>query len=81
MTRTDLAKTGARATPPQWCMDYMFLARAEDPERAKAVLNCLDERSGAMFAAMVHKGGDPIRTCCDDGGAEVHRAHTHHHTE
>ena len=37
-------------------MDYFFLARATDPQHAKAVLNCLDFQSGA---AMVVKGGDP----------------------
>ena len=36
-----------------------FLARATDPQHAKAVLNCLDFQSGAVFSAMVVKGGDP----------------------
>ena len=40
-------------------MDYFFLARATDPQHAKAVLNCLDFQSGAVFSAMVVKGGDP----------------------
>ena len=40
-------------------MDYFFLARATDPQHAKAVLNCLDFQSGAVFSAMVEKGGDP----------------------
>ena len=40
-------------------MDYYFLARATDPQHAKAVLNCLDFQSGAVFSAMVVKGGDP----------------------
>eukprot|EP00959_Pyramimonas_sp_CCMP1952_P459337 9478092-Pyramimonas_sp.AAC.1 len=39
-------------------MDYFFLARADDPQQAKPVLCCLDSLSGAVFAAMVHKGGD-----------------------
>ena len=39
-------------------MDY-FLARATDPQHAKAVLNGLDFQSGAVFLAMVVKGGDP----------------------
>ena len=38
-------------------MDYFFLARATDPQHAKAVLNCLDYQSGAVFSAMVK--GDP----------------------
>ena len=40
-------------------MDYYFLARATDPQHAKEVLNCLDFQSGAVFSAMVLKGGDP----------------------
>ena len=40
-------------------MDYFFLARATDPQYAKAVLNCLNFQSGAVFSAMVVKGGDP----------------------
>ena len=40
-------------------MDYFFLARATDPQHAKAILNCLDFQSGAVFAAMEVKGGDP----------------------
>ena len=40
-------------------MDYFFLARATDPQHAKAILNCLDFQLGAVFAAMVVKGGDP----------------------
>ena len=43
----------------RWGMDYFFLARGDDPQHAKAVLNCLDMPSGAVFAAMVVKGGDP----------------------
>ena len=39
-------------------MDY-FLARTTDPQHAKAVLNCLDFQLGAVFSAMVVKGGDP----------------------
>ena len=39
-------------------MDYL-LARATDPEHAKAGLNCLDFQSGAVFSAMVVKGGNP----------------------
>ena len=40
-------------------MDYFFLARATDPQHAKAVLNYLDFESGVVFPAMVVKGGDP----------------------
>ena len=40
-------------------IDYIFLARATDPLHAKAVLNCLDFQSGAVFSAVVVKGGDP----------------------
>ena len=40
-------------------MDYLFMARATDPQHAKAVLNYLDFQSGAVFSAMVVKGGDP----------------------
>ena len=40
-------------------MDYFFLARATDPQHAKAVLHCLDFQSGAVFSAMVVKGDDP----------------------
>ena len=36
-----------------------FSARATDPQHAKAVLNCLDFQSGAVFSAIVVKGGDP----------------------
>ena len=32
-------------------MDYFFLARATDPQHAKAGLNCLDFQSGAVFSA------------------------------
>ena len=39
-------------------MDYFFLARATDPQHAKAVLDCLDFQSGAVFSATVVKGGD-----------------------
>ena len=39
-------------------MDYFFLTRAEEPNKMKAVLNCLDMQSGATFAAVVHKGAD-----------------------
>ena len=40
-------------------VDFFFLARATDPQHAKAVLNCLDFQWGAVFSAMVVKGGDP----------------------
>ena len=46
------------------CMDN-FVARATDPQHAKAVLNCLDLQSGAVFSAMVVKGGDPYALACD----------------
>ena len=36
-------------------MDYFFLARATDPQLAKAVFNCLDYQSGAVLSAMVVK--------------------------
>ena len=39
-------------------MDYFFLARATDLQHAKTVLNCLDFQSGAVFSAVVVKGGD-----------------------
>ena len=39
--------------------DYYFLATATDLQHAKAALNCLDLQSGAVFSAMVVKGGDP----------------------
>ena len=42
----------------KWAMDYFFLTRAEEPNKMKAVLNCLDMQSGATFAAVVHKGAD-----------------------
>ena len=38
---------------------YFFLARATDPQHAKAVLKFMDFQSGAVFSAMVVKGGDP----------------------
>ena len=40
-------------------MNYYFLARATDPQHAKAVRNGLDFQSGAVFSAVVVKGGDP----------------------
>ena len=40
-------------------MVYFFLVKATGPQHAKAVLNCLDFQSGAVFSAMVVKGGDP----------------------
>ena len=40
-------------------MYYYFLARTTDPQHAKAILNCLDFQSGAVFSAMVVQGGDP----------------------
>ena len=52
----------ARADPntgdPRWCMDYFFLSRASETKRATAALNMLDAKSGAVFAALVSKGGD-----------------------
>ena len=56
--RTDQGLTRTEVKP-RWRMDYFYLARATDPQHAKAVLNCLDFQSGAVFAAMVVKGGDP----------------------
>ena len=47
-------------------MDYFFLARATDPQHVKAVLNCLDSQSGAVFSAMVVKGGDPYAQAVAD---------------
>ena len=38
-------------------MDYFFLARATDPQHAKAVLKCLDFQPGAAFSATVCAGG------------------------
>ncbi|CAK0820598.1 unnamed protein product, partial [Prorocentrum cordatum] len=52
------ARSDAEKGAPRWSMDYFFLARADDPQQAKPVLCCLDSLSGAVFAAMVHKGGD-----------------------
>ena len=40
-------------------MNYFFSARATDPQHAKAVRNGLDVQSGAVFSAVVVKGGDP----------------------
>ena len=40
-------------------MDFFFLARATDLQHAKAVLNCIEFQSGAVFSAMAVKGGDP----------------------
>ena len=58
MTRTEqgLTRTEVKA---KMGMDFFFLARATDLQHAKAVLNCLDFQSGAVFSAMVVKGGDP----------------------
>ena len=43
-----------------WC-NHCVRGKAVDdaPQHAKAVLNCLDFRSGAVSPAMVVKGGDP----------------------
>ena len=38
-------------------MDYFFLGRSADKERAHPVLNNLDARSGATFSGLVDKGG------------------------
>ena len=38
--------------------EAFFLATATDPPHAMAVLNCLDFQSGAVFSAMVLRGGD-----------------------
>ena len=40
-------------------MDYYFLAWATDFQHAKAVLNCLDFQSGAVFSSTVVELGDP----------------------
>ena len=40
-------------------MDHFFLAKVTDAQQPKAVLNCLDFQSGAVFSAIVVKGGDP----------------------
>ena len=57
----------------RWAMDYFFLSRAEEPNKMKAVLNCLDLQSGATFAAVVDKRGR--RPCVGRGPREleVHR--------
>ena len=39
--------------------EFFFLARATDSQHVKAVLNCLDFQSGAVFSATVVKGCDP----------------------
>ena len=54
-------------------MDYFFLARATDPQHAKAVLNSLDFQSGAVFSTMVVKGGIPICVGSGTRGNKVHR--------
>ena len=58
MTRTDqgLTRTELKA---RIGVVYVLMARATDPQHAKAVLNCLDFQSGAVSSAMVVKGGDP----------------------
>ena len=38
-------------------MDYFFLGRSDDKDRAHPVLNNLDARSGATFSGLVEKGG------------------------
>ena len=53
-------------------MDYFFLARATDPQHAKAALNCLDFQSGAVFSAMVVKGGDPYALAVALDSADHH---------
>ena len=58
MTHTDQGLTRTEVKPKMG-MDYFFLARATDIQHAKAVMNCLDFQSGAVFSAMVVKGGDP----------------------
>ena len=63
--RIDPHRGGARKG-----MDHFFLARATDPSHAKAILNCLDFQSGAVFSAMVVKGGEYQRPAGDgEGGA------------
>ena len=61
MTRTDqgLTRIDPHRVEAKMGMDCFFLARATDPQHAKAVLNCLDFQSGAVFSAVVVKGGDP----------------------
>ena len=54
MTRTDQGLTHTEVKP-RW----VWMARATDPQHAKAALNCLDFQSGAVFSAMMVKGGDP----------------------
>ncbi len=39
-------------------MDYFCLAKTEDKEQAKWVLNRVDVRSGPVFSAIVTQGGD-----------------------
>ena len=51
-------------------MDNFFLARATDPQHAKAVLNCVDFQSGVVFSAMVVKGGDPYALAAELEAAE-----------
>ena len=62
-------------------MDYFFLARSTDPQHAKAVLNFLDFQSGAVFAAMVVKGGDPHTLAVALEAIKVHRQDSADHHE
>ena len=43
----------------QMGMDYFFLARATDPQHAKAVLNCLDFQTGCSLLSHGGEGSDP----------------------
>ena len=38
---------------------FLFLAESDGPQLVKAVLNCWDKQSGAVFAAIAVKEGDP----------------------
>ena len=67
--RIDPHRGGARKG-----MDHFFLASSTDPSHAKAILNCLDFQSGAVFSAMVVKGGEYQRPAGDgEGGARPTR--------
>ena len=43
---------------PKLCLDYLFLSKREEDNLLYAVLNLLDERSGAPFPNMVQRKGD-----------------------
>ena len=47
------------------CLDYLFLSKREEDNLPHAVLNLLDERSGAPFPNMAQrKGEDAFALIC-----------------